>query len=588
MHTKRTQPALLGATLPTAPVLTPTKYYMPAPEPPSQKRQNRVLAQLLGLGVLMEVLFLALYPLLAHTTSVHDVTAQAVIGIFPGVPHLYWTTAFPALVQLLAGASVFNLSTSGGNANALLLLLSLAFFLMLVAARVGNRVIIKGRLSPGNMRTLFCTLIIFTAVFGLTYVCAPGGMTQTMFLYGLYARLVTVYHANPYVVPLTAFPHDILQQAILKGVQATVPPGPVWVDMSIPVALFARESVANIILGFRLVGLLAHLANAVLIWVILGKLKPERRFAATLLYAWNPLVLLLSVGGMHQDVVIVLFLLMGLFCFQRNIPVLAWVFVLLAALINPWVLVLLPLFFGLLSKSFRTMKPGPRVLWWLLVVWISVLLVVLAYAPYWQNWGIAGLLGSLKHTFLQESAINAVDAALLNLPIKLPPLLSWLIAPHHWTLFALVAVGCLLLLGIWLADTIELVALFSSWIFLALLVLLPTYWPWYMILPLTLALCSANYRTIVLATFLMVGALFSYYFWLWQPVWSAQALVSIALPLVTWGWLLFFSATWEMTHAKEASPSQVSAVQRAKGLSRPSWTSKHEWPSRPSWPVRRR
>src|SRR5439155_11940089 len=116
----------------------------------------------------------------------------------------------------------------------------------------------------------------------------------------------------------------------------------------------------------------------------------------------------------------------------------------------------------------------------------------LAYAPYWQGWGITGILKSLREAFLQDKAINSLDAALINLPIKLPPALDWLIEPHHWTIFAAITVGCILLLGMWLADNVELVVLFSSWVMLALLVLLPVYWPWYTILPLGLALCSAG------------------------------------------------------------------------------------------------
>jgi len=576
--------------MPTVSMVAPLQQY-PAglyePQSPAKKRPDygrRALLQLLSLGALLEVLFLALYPLLAGVTSGNDAAKQALPGLFPWIVRLYWTRAVPVLVQLLAQVPGFNLATASGTINFLVLLLALSFMLVFIAGRIGSRVGQERLLRP-QIRALFCTIMIITLVFSVTYLFAPAILTlsQDVFLYGLYGRLVTVYHVNPYSVSPGAFPHDLLQQGILQGTQAvhgTRPPGPVWIDLSIPVVLLARESVANVILGFRLIGLVAHLVNAVLIWVIVGKLKPEARIFATVLYAWNPLVLLLSINEMHLDVVVALFILLAILFFQRNSPILGWVLVLLAVLMNILCLLLLPLFFRLLTKEARTLRAGRRVLWWLAVVVVSGIVVVLSYAPYWQGWGITGLLTSVRQAFLQNTAMNSLDAALVNLPVKLPAALTWLIAPHHWTIFAMVIVGCLLLLGLWLADDVEFVVLFSSWVLLALLVLLPAYWPWSVIVPLALVLCSASRRTILLTQLLTLGAMGSCCFWFWQPTWSSQALVTVGLPLLVWGWILFFTSTWEIAHAREPGPP-VNQPKR-RGLSRPAF------PSRPSWPGRRR
>lgn len=588
LRSGRTQPALPGATLPTASMTARSQQYQLEPQDPSHRRPNygrRVLLALIGLGLLVEALLLASYPLLAGATTREDAATQALLGLLPWLPHLYWTTALPFLAQIVAHVPFFALTNGGshtgnGNANLLLCLLVLAFVITLIAGRIGGRVV-RERLSPSNVRVLFSTIIILTAIFALTCFFAPAILSQDMFLYGIYGHLVTVYHVNPYVVSLAAFSHEPLQKGISKGAQSVIAPGPVWLDLCIPIVLLARDSIANVLLLFRGLGLVAHLVNTVLIWIILARLKPETRISATILYGWNPLVLLLSINGMHLDVVVVLFILLAVLFFQRKSPILGWVLLLLATLINMLILLLLPLFFCLLMKEARTLPSGRRVFWWLSITGVSVLVVILAYAPYWSGWGLAGLLTYAQHIFLQDNAINSLDAALFKLPITLPPALSWLVSSHHWTIFALVTVGSLLLLGCWLADTVELVVLFSSWVSLALLVLLPTYWPWYALLPLALSLCSANGRTIMLAMLLTIGALLSSYFWLWQPTWSGQALMTIGLPLLVWGWILFFSTTWEMTHANMPQPEQ-GAKPMHRGLSRPSW------PSRPSRPGRRR
>ncbi len=575
-RSRRTQPALPGATLPTAPVPVRSQQYPIEPPTSPDRRPNygrRALLAFIGLGLLLEVLLLATYPLLAEATSREDAAKQALLGLLPWLPHLYWTTTMPALVQLVAHIPAFALSNggAGGNVNLLLLLSALAFVITLIAGRIGSRVL-RERLSRTDNSVLFSTIIVLTAIFALTYLFAPPILSQDMFLYGIYGHLVTVYHVNPYVVSLIAFPHEPLQKGISGGAQSVMAPGPVWMDLCIPIVLLARDSIANVLLLFRGLGLVAHLINTVLIWIIVAKLKPEMRISGTLLYGWNPLVLLLSINGMHLDVIVVLFILLAILFFQRKSPILGWVLMLLAVLINMLILLLLPLFFCLLLKEARTLSSGRRAFWWLSVAGESVLVILLAYAPYWSGWGLAGLFTSMQHVFLQDNAVNSLDAALINLPVTLPPVFAWLIVPHHWTIIAVVVVGSLLLLGCWLADTVELVVLFSSWVSLALLALMPTYWPWYVLVPLALSLCSVGGRTILLAMLLTAGALLSCYFWLFQPSWPGLALMTIGLPVLAWGWILFFSTTWEMTRSREPIPEPAQGAKPTRrGLSRPSW-----------------
>lgn len=580
---RRTQPALPGVTAPTVPITIDSNQYSGTQQPSGKKRPHhgrRAVLQLLGLALLLEAFSLALYPLLASTTLKNDTVKYALFAVFPWVPHLYWTTAFPSVSQTLAQIPLFNPSTAGGSINLLLLLLGLTFSLSLIAAQVGRRVI-RERLSRLDIRVIFWTVIILTVIFGLTYVAAPAVLSQDVFLYGLTGRMVVVYHVNPYVTPLTFFPTDPLYSILSKGPRETMLSGPVWLDLSIPVVILARDSTANVLVGFRLLGLLAHLANTLLIWSILAKLKPEARIFGTILYAWNPVVLLLGVTEMHQGIVIVLLILLAVLFIQRRSFMLGWVFMLLATLINALCLLLLPLLLRYFVKELRTLRPFYRFLWWLAAIGISALVVVLAYAPYWQGWSIAGIGTSLRQTFVQDTAINSLDAALLKLPLALPPPVSWLTMPPHWTILAAVAAGVILLLGLWLADTLELVLLFSSWLALALLLLLPTYWPWYILLPLVLAICAASPRTIMLALLLTAGAALSYYFWLWQPTWPGQGLATLGLPLLVWGWTLFFTSTWQMTHAREEEP--LVRESKSLGLSHPSRPS---WPGRASWPSR--
>ncbi len=542
---------------------------------------KRAALKLLGLGLLLVLLYLAMYPILAGAVAANGLAKRAPYGMFPWLSHLFWTSWASFLAQGLNHLPVLNLSggassTIIGNAYADLLLavFILAFVVLLLAVRIGGK-IARERLSSKDRSLLFWTVFIMIAIFGAIFFFAPGVLSQDMFLYGIYGRMVTVYHVNPYVISPVVYSTDFLHTLVFNKGLGVAHFGPLWIDMTLPVVAVARESVANIIVGFRLVGLVAYLANTILIWAILAKLKPELRISGTLLFAWNPLVLLVGVSEMHYEMVVILLLLLGALFYQRRSFMIAWICVLLATLFTIFCFLLLPFFLKLLWKETRVMYSGQRFLWWLALTGLSGVIVVLAFTPYWPGWGLSGFVSNVQQTFLQDSAMNSLDAAILHLPTGFPPFLSWIAVPQRWNILAAVTVGSLLVFGLWLADTLELALLFSSWIFLALAVLLPVHWPWLMLLPLALAIVSVSRRTILLAMLLTMGAVLEYYFLLWPKIWPDLALVTIGLPLLVWGWALFFIATWHMTRPEDTGqPLPRSMSIKGFSFSRPSLPSR--------------
>src|SRR5436309_2549173 len=173
MRARRTQPALPGVTLPTASV-TVQQQGSALPQSPRGKKQpghaRQAAIKLLGAGLLLILLYLAMYPLFAalRNTSLN----QAYYVKFPWLPHLFWTSWASFLVQGLKHIPIFDLSNGAssttlvnGYANLLLALLGLAFALVFFASRVGNRVM-RERLTPKDRSLLFWTVCILTGIFG--------------------------------------------------------------------------------------------------------------------------------------------------------------------------------------------------------------------------------------------------------------------------------------------------------------------------------------------------------------------------------------------------------------------------------------
>lgn len=575
IRTRRTQPSLPVNTLPTAPQVVPGQQNRATPQPPIKKRSTlarRAAWKLFGLGVLLAVLYFTLYPLLAGAIPGRATAKQALYAVFPWLPRFYWTTWASILAQGLSHVPPFNLSSksSGSYANLLLTLLIVTFIVLLFCLRIANRVT-KEKLSHQDARLIFLVLFAFTAIFSIIFLVAPAVQSPDVFLYGAYGRIVALDRLNPYV----------LQGTIAGAVGGNASYGPLWIDLTLPVAVLSHGSAGSSLAAFRLLGLLAHLANTLLIWSILSRMKPQTRISGTLFYAWNPLVLLLGISEMHDTIVVVLFILLSIYFFQRKSYMLNWVFLLLAALINPLCLLLLPLALRLLWKESRAMGRGLRLLWWLAMLCLSGAIVALAYFPYRQGWGITGMLASIGKNFWPGNAINSLDAVLLHLPVASSPVLAWITASYHWMILVAIIVGIVLLFGLWLVDTLELALFFDSWIFLLLLLLAPANQPEYILLPLVLAMVSASRPTILLTILLTVGAALEYYFLLWPQPWSGLALVTLGLPVLVWGWTLFLTSSWHMAHPTDEQPP-VKPPPKGFSFSRPFWSR----PSRPSWPRR--
>jgi hypothetical protein len=532
--------------------------------------------QLIILGCLLEILYLAFYPLLAFVEKADLPSQQGLPAVFSWGTLFFWPSLFPSLASLLTRISWLDPAQGElSRTNLWLLVLSLAAALALLAMRVGAR-LTRLRLSTPERALLLCCLLFFAVLFSLTMVFAPltnNVFTHDLLLSSFYGRMVALYHVNPYVVLPSALAPDFFQRVV--GVHQTAAYGPVWMDISMLATLFAQNNLANELLVFRLLGLLVHVLNCILLWVILGHLKPERRFAGVFFYAWNPLVLLLGVAQVHLELVLVLYLLLAVFFFLNRSAQLAWVFVLLAGLSSPLYFLLAPVFFVLLMRYTRMLSASNRFFWWIGILLVTALVVLLAYLPYWSGWGVHGILQNIIQVFRPETAQNSLDAALLHLPVRLPSAFLWILAPHHWAAISLVIIGLFLLFSLWLADTLEMVLLFASWLLLLAVILLPIYWPWYMLVPLVLVLASTHQKTSGLVVMLVLGALLCYYCWQWSSVWSGLALACLCLPTVLWGWSLFFSSTWQMVRLQEEVEAPEKSKQR---LSRSPWFSR---PSRP-------
>jgi glycosyl transferase family 87 len=182
-------------------------------------------------------------------------------------------------------------------------------------------------------------VVALTAIFTL----APPLLSTDIFNYIAYARMGVLYHLNPYVHGAAAIPLD----------PSFPPSGHLWNHT--PTAygpLFTLLSYSFVHLGvggemwaLKILTGLAGLGCSALIWACARKLG-VRPLTAVLFFALNPLLLVYTIGGGHNDVLMALPLLGGVLLVLSGWPLLGGVLFMVAvgiklsaALVLPFVVV---------------------------------------------------------------------------------------------------------------------------------------------------------------------------------------------------------------------------------------------------------
>ncbi|MCM8768782.1 MAG: hypothetical protein NC911_03755 [Candidatus Omnitrophica bacterium] len=164
----------------------------------------------------------------------------------------------------------------------------------------------------GGLRVVekFSPLAIWftTSFFCITLFFFPPGKHHDIFLYIFQGKMFGGYHANPYFIPPAAFAEDPFY-GYVGWQQFTSVYGPLWHWIEAGLFFLGGESIISQIATFRCFTLLAHLGNTYLVYSILRQAMPEQVKKGMLLFGWNPLLLLYSVPGSTNDMVMILFLL---------------------------------------------------------------------------------------------------------------------------------------------------------------------------------------------------------------------------------------------------------------------------------------
>ena len=91
------------------------------------------------------------------------------------------------------------------------------------------------------------------------------------------------------------------------------PYGPLWEALAAGTSLLGGNILWNNLILFKLLVVLAYGVSVGLTYGILRAWRPDWALRGTIFFAWNPLVLFEVAGNGHNDAIVVMFMLAGVF-----------------------------------------------------------------------------------------------------------------------------------------------------------------------------------------------------------------------------------------------------------------------------------
>jgi hypothetical protein len=227
-------------------------------------------------------------------------------------------------------------------------------------------------------------VFVGAVLFWLTSALAPPTASGDLFLYLALARVANVYHANPYAVAPAAFAGDPYLPYVDKlWASLPTPYGPTWTYLSVAWGRLLGDDIARNVVGFRLLLLGCNVISAVLLWRILGRLRPDARLAGLVFFAWNPIIVLK--GQSHTEAVMVVFLIAGANLYTSGRSIAALPVLTLSALTKFITAPVLPV-----AWAFTWRRRGALAA--LAGALFGAGLSVLLFLPVWDGWSMAGRL----------------------------------------------------------------------------------------------------------------------------------------------------------------------------------------------------
>ena len=325
---------------------------------------------------IIQPLFIVMCFIMAMPSILYLVKYKTILDFEP-----YFQFLYNAPIERLGQAILFGI---------ILIIISVLYFLIIKK---------RNELFANNKEVL-----IFIAIVAIIFAFVLPFMSSDVFYYMGIGRIDFKYNQNPYYVSIKDFVDTgdnskfLEQDTVLKEgynnywSNSTVVYGPIWTLICKFVGALSFGNATLALILFKIINLSAHLLSCFLIF----KISKKKIF--TLLYGLNPLVLIEGIGCVHNDIFVVLFIILALyFLKEKKTLLLSVISLAIATGIKYFAIILLPF---IIIYYFREEKPLKRFLKCIEYGVIFAITLIIPYLFYVQD------LQILSGLFVQQAKLN--------------------------------------------------------------------------------------------------------------------------------------------------------------------------------------
>jgi DNA-binding XRE family transcriptional regulator len=240
--------------------------------------------------------------------------------------------------------------------------------------------VLRRGLRPAT-RTQWILVAGFALVFNVALLPMYSVDAADIYDYIIRGRMSAIYGLNPmHDVPSQVSSDPFYRFAAWHDVSSAY--GPAWESLaSLTSRLAGDDPIANVI-AFKLLALAGYALTALLIGLTLRRLAPRRTLTGVVLFAWNPLVVFMTGGRGHNDLVMTACILFSVYCLARRWYVAATLGALVGALVKFIPILLIPII-GLVAL--RELRSAMRIRYVVVSAVLGAILLVTIYGPYWTG-----------------------------------------------------------------------------------------------------------------------------------------------------------------------------------------------------------
>jgi hypothetical protein len=356
-------------------------------------------------------------------------------------------------------------------------------------------VVLLGRMTDAAEKARALRLVVLVSVIAhLALIVMPPLLSEDLFPYALFGRMVSHYGLNPYVTVGDAISADPMWP-FSRWRHLTTHYGPTFTWLSAAATLVSGSSVVATAIAFKAMASAFAFLTTWAIWR-LARDRGEDGLVPAALFAWNPLAVLETASSGHNEAVMMGLALLGLVYLQRRRLVLGVLLLVAAATVKYVTAAVLAL--GMVHVVFQ--QEGWRARLRTAAVLGGVVLAALAllYAPFWAK---GGPLDTTIDLLLSRSVVVTGKASpSAGMDVGLPTLLGF-------------AGAVVLALVVAARSDWSAVFVLSSALTLVFVVLVFSWQlPWYVLPPLALAIAGPRTppnRILLVASMLLGLALMS-------------------------------------------------------------------------------